>query len=73
MSVTILTGPSCFYFAFDRMYIIADHPDAPEQMKQCPDMPAVNQVALELITEMTHAKATAEGKVALLKKAIEAL
>jgi hypothetical protein len=62
-----------FYFLYDRLFIMADHPAAAETIKQCPQVPAVNRIALELICELIQGKATAEAKVELLKKAIEAL
>jgi hypothetical protein len=77
MSVT-LTYPTkqTGYYLFNPLktiFIIADGPDAQELMKRAPHIPAVNQVALDLIFELVQGKATAEGKVALLKKAIESL
>jgi hypothetical protein len=73
MSVTMYPEHSCFYLAFNTMFIMADHPKAAETMERCPEVPVVNQVALDLICELTQSKATAEAKVMLLKKAIESL
>jgi hypothetical protein len=72
MSV-VLTNMHGYYFALNTVFILADHPDAAEKMKLCPNVPAVNQAALDLICELTQSKVTAEAKVMLLKKAIEAL
>jgi hypothetical protein len=73
MSVTTYPELSAYYYAFNRIFILADNPNAAEQMAKCPDCPVVNKVALDLICELTQSKATAEAKVMLLKKAIEAL
>lgn len=76
MSVTFYPPkPNGYYFfnPTETVFIIADGPDAQELMKKAPHVPAVNQVALDLIFELIQSKATAEGKVALLKKAIESL
>lgn len=62
-----------FYFAFDRIWILANDPYAAEKMQQCPDVPTVNKVALDMIGDLMQAKATAEAKLDLLKKAIESL
>jgi hypothetical protein len=62
-----------YYLLDDTIFVMADHPAAAETIRKCPQLPAVNGVALELICELMHGKATAEAKVELLKKAIEAL
>ena len=74
MTIKLATMEAFYYFApTETVFILADHPDGPAKMKECPDVPAVNKIALELFTELIQSKATAEAKVALLKKAIEAL
>jgi hypothetical protein len=39
----------------------------------CPDLPAVNRKALDLIEELIRSKADAEGKLALLKGVVLAI
>jgi hypothetical protein len=72
-SIVSYPKESGYYFALGRIFILADHPNAAELVAKCPDCPVVNQKALDLITELTQSKATAEAKVLLLKKAIESL
>jgi hypothetical protein len=62
-----------YYYLIDRVYINAESAMAPELVTKCPQVPAVNRTALELISKLIHDKATAEAKVDLLKKAIQSL
>ena len=45
MSV-VTPGLSGYYFAFNRLWILAGSPEAAEKMKECPDRPVVNSRAL---------------------------
>jgi hypothetical protein len=62
-----------YFYLIDRVYINAESAMAPELITKCPQVPAVNRTALELISELIHEKVTAEAKVGLLKKAIQNL
>ena len=73
--MTILTSMPAdqYYFLNNTIFIKAEHPEAPELIKKCPTVPAVNGPALELFLEVLHGKVTAEAKVELLKQAVQAL
>lgn len=66
-------GADRYYFLNNTVFIRADHPEAAELIERCPQLPAVNTTALELILKLTHRTATAEAKIELLKDAIKAL
>jgi hypothetical protein len=71
--ITQYPKKTAYYFIFDRIFILAEDPEAQEAMKKCPDVPVMNRSTIDLIEELLRSKATAEGKVALLKKVIETL
>jgi hypothetical protein len=65
-----LAMPTPYYFLFGQVYIIAGEKNADQAMAHSPDLPVVNKKTIELIRELTSAKATAEGKLKLLSDLI---